>query len=84
MKALLNYANGTYQKAQLKNSATGLAVGGFDRVLSYGPEDIPREFYLRNRPILRQRRGNGCWLWKFYFITRRNFVTRPEAFQSWI
>ena len=68
MKVLLNYASRNYIPSQKKNTGTGLEVGGFDSAISYGPSDLPKEFRQRNRHILRQRRGNGFWLWKFYFI----------------
>jgi hypothetical protein len=67
---LLNYSNWLFQDSQAKNSATGREIGGFDRVLAYGPQDIDRHFAARNRHILRQRRGGGYWLWKPYFIYR--------------
>jgi hypothetical protein len=67
---LLNYANWRFQESQAKNSATGREIGGFDRVHSYGPQDIDRQFASKHRLILRQRRGGGYWLWKPYFIHR--------------
>ena len=70
MKLLLNYANQRFAELQRRNSESGLAVAGFDRVLSFGPDDIDAEFAARNRGILEQERGNGYWLWKPYFIAR--------------
>lgn len=70
MITLLNYANQAYKTSQRKNSRTGLAVGGFDRVLSYGPDDIASDFRRAHQHILGQPRGNGYWLWKPYFIAR--------------
>jgi hypothetical protein len=70
MKVLLNYANEPFRESQRKNSATGLAVGGFDRVISVGPQDIDADFRSRHRSVLNQPRGNGYWLWKPYFIAR--------------
>ncbi len=67
---LINYANAPFYKSQRFNSETGLRVAGFDRVISYGPQDIDADFYKKNRHILSQWRGNGYWLWKPYFIKK--------------
>ena len=70
MKLLINYANKPFKTSQKINSATGLHLAGFDKVMSYSPKDIDRNFYRRNRKILSRRRGNGYWLWKPYFIRK--------------
>ncbi len=70
MKVLLNYANERFAEHQRRNSESGLTIGGFDRVLSYGPADIDAQFAAANRRILQHERGNGYWLWKPYFIVR--------------
>jgi len=70
MNCLINYANKIYQNSQKVNSQTGLEVGGFDRVISYSYKDIDADFYQKNKRIFNQRRGDGCWLWKFYFIKK--------------
>lgn len=68
MKILINYANERYKKTQSFNSWTGLHIAKFDKVYSYGPEHIDAAFYDKNKMILNQKRGNGLWLWKPYFI----------------
>jgi hypothetical protein len=70
MKLLVNYADRRFRTHQARNSRSGLAVGRFDRVASFGPPDIDAEFATRNRHILNQPRGGGYWLWKPYFIRR--------------
>jgi hypothetical protein len=70
MKVLINYANDTFQDCQKINSNSGLRVGLFDKVISYSPKDIERDFFDKNRKILSQARGNGYWLWKPYFIKK--------------
>ncbi|MFC1883511.1 hypothetical protein ACFL2O_01965 [Thermodesulfobacteriota bacterium] len=70
MKLLINYANNVFRKSQKLNSKTGLKVGLFDEVISYFPKDIEPDFFERNKKILRQKRGNGYWLWKPYFIKK--------------
>ncbi|WP_198661647.1 hypothetical protein [Lewinella sp. IMCC34183] len=67
---LLNYADDNFRSAQRKNSRSGSEVGGFDRVVSYGPGDIEPTFRARCHSILRHPRGGGYWLWKPYFIAR--------------
>ena len=69
-KILVNFATARFFEAQQLNSKTGLSVGGFDRVISYGPHDIDRNFRIRNRAVLRSWTGAGYWLWKPYFIRR--------------
>jgi hypothetical protein len=68
MKLLLNYADERFAELQRRNCETGLSVAGFDRVVSYCPGDIDAQFAANNRGILSQKRGNGYWLWKPYFI----------------
>lgn len=70
MKILLNYANEYFLDSQKRNSTTGLEVGGFDRVVSVGPQEIDADFRARHRQTLAARYGNGYWLWKPYFVMR--------------
>lgn len=70
MKVLINYANNTFRKRQKINSKSGLKVGLFDKVISYSPKDIDYDFFNKNYHILCQKRGNGYWLWKPYFIKK--------------
>lgn len=65
----LNYANGPYLKARALNTSTAYKHG-VDRVFEFGPEDIDEKFAKDNEYILSQKRGNGCWLWKPYFILK--------------
>ena len=67
---LINYSNKHYRKSQKINSITALKYGGFSKVISYNPKDIDKAFYLSNKNILTQKRGNGYWLWKPYFIKK--------------
>lgn len=64
----INYANLKYKKAQYFNSNTAIHKGKADRVISYSPKDIDAAFWNQNSKILKQKRGNGYWLWKPYFI----------------
>lgn len=70
MKVLINYANDAYKKAQNWNSWTGKHIAGFDKVYSFSPSDIDKNYYERHKDILSEKRGNGLWLWKPYFINK--------------
>lgn len=67
---LVNYSNKDYLKSQKKNNQTGLLVGDFERVISYTDQDIDINFYNQNIDILKEKRGNGYWIWKPYFIKK--------------
>lgn len=70
MKVLINYANDKYKRAQKFNTRTGKYIAKFDKVYSFGPEDIDRQYWNNHKDILEEPRGNGLWLWKPYFIDR--------------
>lgn len=68
MNYLINYANKKYRGAQKANTWTAIHIAKFDKVIEYSDQDIEDGFYLKNKRILDQTRGNGLWLWKPYFI----------------
>lgn len=68
-KTLINYANLSHYKSQKLNSMSGIKFG-FDKVYSYGVNDIDNNFKEKNKIILNSRRGAGYWLWKPYFILK--------------
>lgn len=70
MKVLINYANDAYRKAQKWNSWTGKYIAGFDKVYAFTPADIDCNYYEAHKDILSEKRGNGLWLWKPYFINK--------------
>jgi len=70
MKLLINYANDIYKSSQKLNTKTGLNIGNFDEVISYSPKNIDRDFFAQNKKVLSQKKGNGYWLWKPYFIKK--------------
>jgi hypothetical protein len=69
-KILINYADRGFRRGQQENEASGLAMGNFDQVISYGRRDLGLWFRWRHRRILRQPRGAGFWLWKPYLVLR--------------
>lgn len=69
-KVLINYANERFESVRKVNTWTGMHVAGFDKVIEYTPEQIDSVFFEKNKEILEQKRGNGLWLWKPYFIRK--------------
>ncbi|MBN1317288.1 MAG: hypothetical protein JXA42_17530 [Anaerolineales bacterium] len=65
---LMNYANCVYRGSQKRNNRSGMDTGRFDRIISFSPGDIDPDFRKKNDHIFRQRRGDGFYLWKPYFI----------------
>jgi hypothetical protein len=65
---LINYADGSFHEAQKLNLKTGLIIGRFDRAIPYGRADLDADFTARNREVLAQTLGAGCWLWKPYIV----------------
>lgn len=66
----INYANGPYNKTQGYAASRAKKLKCFDEIVQYGPEDIDSNFYKKNKKILDEKRGNGLWLWKPYFILK--------------
>ncbi len=64
------YGDKKYENAKRLNEWTAINKGKVDKVFSFGPEDIDKDFYEENKSILDEKRGNGYWLWKPYFIQR--------------
>lgn len=65
----INYANEDFSKAQKLNLETALEWGA-DRTIGYTPADIDAEFRDTNKHILSEKRGNGYYLWKPYFLNK--------------
>ena len=70
MKILINYATPEFAHRRRIQTATAYAVGGFDKVIEYSPEDLDEEFRRKNEQILKHKRGGGYWLWKPYIIKK--------------
>ena len=67
---LVNYATKDYASKQALNSLSAKIFGGFDKIWSFGPEDIDNVFREKNLEILAHKKGAGLWLWKPYFFNR--------------
>lgn len=66
----LNYADNAYKKAQKLNTKTAYKEGKVDFVYSYTREDLPKDFIDKNKDILNEKKGDGYYLWKPYFIKK--------------
>lgn len=67
-KVLIFFGSKGYEhsRARLYESAKGY----FDKIISYGEEDIDKQFYISNRDLFNDVRGFGYWVWKAYFILK--------------
>tara|TARA_X000000368_G_C23031108_1_gene712604 strand:+ start:204 stop:1010 length:807 start_codon:yes stop_codon:yes gene_type:complete len=70
MIVAINYSNDAYLKSRKLNSFTAKFFGRVNKVISYGPNDIDKEFKDKYSETLSAKRGNGYWLWKPYFIKK--------------
>ena len=66
----ISYANNRYMTQRKNNKKSAIEIGKVDEYYGYGPEDIDKNFYEKNKDILSRNRGNGYWLWKPYFILK--------------
>ena len=64
------YGNDVFAKSRDYNLKTAVKKGKADKTIAYSPKDIDESFAEQNKDILSQRRGNGYWLWKPYFILK--------------
>lgn len=70
MDLLINYSDAKYEQSRWYNSFTGKYIAKFDKVYEFHPDDIDADFAQQHQDILSNKRGNGLWLWKPYFIHR--------------
>jgi len=70
MKILINYADIKYDPARKWNTWTGLHIARFDKVFTFSPNDIDVDFKIAHSAIFKEKRGNGLWLWKPYFVNK--------------
>lgn len=59
----INYADEKFRPWQQLQTQTAHYFGA-DKVREYSPQDIPPDFYAKNKFILDRPRGAGYWLWK--------------------
>mgnify|MGYP001244360140 CR=1 FL=1 len=82
MKILINYADKQYEPARKWNTLTGRYIARFDKVYEYTPNDIDQSFAKLHHDILSQKRGNGLWLWKPYFVNKLCLIVLMETSYS--
>jgi len=70
MIVLVNFANDLFEEKQKYQNITANEIGSIDKIYSFSPNDIDKDFYKNNEVILSNPRGNGYWLWKPYFIKK--------------
>lgn len=70
MRVLVNYADERYEPTRKWNTWTGKHIARFDKIYEFSPNDIDQHFLSRHLDILSQKRGNGLWLWKPYFVNK--------------
>ncbi len=70
MKYFITYGNDDFRWKKYFASFMAKVFGKFDKCLIYSPEDIDEHFSKKYELILKQKRGNGYWLWKPYFILK--------------
>ena len=66
----ITYGNEPYENAKQLNAWSAVNKGKVDKVIVYSPNDIDSDFYAENEKILKEKRGNGYWLWKPYLILK--------------
>lgn len=66
----ITYGNEKFEKAKKYNKYTAFKYGKVDNFIEFSDKDIDEEFFNSNKEILEQKRGNGYWLWKPYFIRK--------------
>jgi hypothetical protein len=68
-KFLACYANSKFKKSQDILEKSAYETGKVDVVFKYDRAWVTRsDFYLKDRRILDQPRGNGYWIWKVYLL----------------
>ncbi|MCM1500558.1 MAG: hypothetical protein NC124_19010 [Clostridium sp.] len=63
----INYADRTFERAQIMNSKSAFKFGA-DHVICYGPDSISEMYKQKNIEIWSRKRGGGYWIWKPYII----------------
>ncbi len=68
-KVLISYGNQPYYKSLEALKQSAIEIGGVDQCIIYTRDDIEKtDFYIKNKFILDQPRGNGYWLWKAFIL----------------
>lgn len=62
----ISYSDEKFKKSLklIKREAKG--IGLFDKIITYGPRDLPES--IKASPLFLYRKGGGYWIWKPYII----------------
>lgn len=63
---LISYGDQKFKRSLSLLKKEAKAVGLFDKILTYGPKDLP--LYIKCSPLFASKRGGGYWIWKPYII----------------
>lgn len=67
---LITYANNRCSAGKARLLGEAHAVGWFDTITGYGPENLDSDFINRFHNILNVERGGGYWIWKPWIIKK--------------
>ena len=68
MRVFITFGDEKYAKTRDFAAKMAKLMGGFDKVVTYTPEDIDEGFKKNHEDIFSIKRGYGLWLWKPYLI----------------
>lgn len=64
----ISYGDQKYRKSIKRIKKQADEVGIFDKIITYGPKDLPQ--YIKCSPLFSSCKGGGYWLWKPYIIIK--------------
>ena len=60
----VTYGNDKFKEAKKRILKEAYEFGVFNMIRGYGPEDLPNDFYEKNKGMLTDARGGGYWIWR--------------------
>ena len=67
----ITYGNKRFRLSKMRLSRQAKNSDFFDSIKIYGPEDISKTFKKKFGHILKQWRGGGYWIWKYFILSKR-------------
>ena len=67
-KIFITFGDEKFKKARKYCALSARIFGGFDKVITFTPDDIENDFLIKFDNIFKIKRGYGLWLWKPYII----------------
>lgn len=65
-KIFITYADQKFELSKKQLLKEAKALGIFDKIIGYGPDDLPA--YIKASPLMAYKRGGGYWGWKPWVI----------------